>query len=125
MAALVTVRLPAALPPIERDFLRAGAPGARGRSLAVTSRYLELDGRPWLPVMGEFHYSRYPADEWEVELRKMRAGGISTTSPNKELANEFLENYLLSKDGLHAMNAHVPLGAPPTRHCSMSSSPIR
>jgi maltose/maltodextrin transport system substrate-binding protein len=37
---------------------------------------------------------------------------ISTASPNKELANEFLENYLLSKDGLHAMNAHVPLGVP-------------
>jgi maltose/maltodextrin transport system substrate-binding protein len=37
---------------------------------------------------------------------------ISTTSPNKELANEFLENYLLSSDGLHAMNAHVPLGVP-------------
>jgi len=37
---------------------------------------------------------------------------ISTTSPNKELANEFLENYLLSRDGLHAMNAHVPLGVP-------------
>jgi len=37
---------------------------------------------------------------------------ISTTSPSKELANEFLENYLLSRDGLHAMNAHVPLGVP-------------
>jgi len=37
---------------------------------------------------------------------------ISTASPNKELANEFLENYLLSMDGLHAMNAHVPLGVP-------------
>ena len=37
---------------------------------------------------------------------------ISTASPNKELANEFLENYLLSKEGLQAMNAHVPLGVP-------------
>jgi maltose/maltodextrin transport system substrate-binding protein len=37
---------------------------------------------------------------------------ISTASPNKALANEFLENYLLSMDGLHAMNAHVPLGVP-------------
>lgn len=76
MAALVTVRIPPAIPPIERDFLPAGAPGIEDCSLAVTSRYLELDGRPWLPVMGEFHYSRYPADEWDVELRKMRAGGI-------------------------------------------------
>jgi len=37
---------------------------------------------------------------------------ISTASANKELANEFLENYLLSMEGLHAMNAHVPLGVP-------------
>jgi maltose/maltodextrin transport system substrate-binding protein len=37
---------------------------------------------------------------------------ISTTSPNKELANEFLENYLCSMEGLKAMNAHIPLGVP-------------
>jgi maltose/maltodextrin transport system substrate-binding protein len=37
---------------------------------------------------------------------------VSTSSPNKETANEFLENYLLSIDGLKAMNAHVPLGVP-------------
>jgi len=37
---------------------------------------------------------------------------ISTASPNKELANEFLENYLLSIEGLRAMNAHVSLGVP-------------
>jgi len=37
---------------------------------------------------------------------------LSTASPNKELANEFMENYLLSMDGLKAMNAHVPLGVP-------------
>ncbi|HEY0990522.1 MAG TPA: beta-galactosidase [Kofleriaceae bacterium] len=53
-----------------------GALSGTGQSLAVTSRYLELDGRPWFPIMGEFHYSRYPADEWEVELLKMRAGGV-------------------------------------------------
>ncbi|HEY0304173.1 MAG TPA: beta-galactosidase [Longimicrobiales bacterium] len=34
------------------------------------------DGRPWLPVMGEFHYSRYPESEWEKELLKMKAGGV-------------------------------------------------
>ena len=72
----VTVRLPASTAVVERDFLHLGGFPAPGRSLEVTSRYLELDGRPWLPVMGEFHYSRYPESEWETELRKMRAGGI-------------------------------------------------
>jgi maltose/maltodextrin transport system substrate-binding protein len=37
---------------------------------------------------------------------------ISSASPNKELANEFLEKYLLSMEGLKAMNAHIPLGVP-------------
>jgi maltose/maltodextrin transport system substrate-binding protein len=37
---------------------------------------------------------------------------LSSASPNKEIANEFLENYLLSIEGLKAINAHVPLGVP-------------
>ena len=83
MGASVTIRVPSAIPAVERDFLRLGAPAGKGRALAVNSRYLELDGHPWLPVMGELHFSRYPADEWEIELRKMRAGGINigATSP--------------------------------------------
>src|SRR5439155_17409384 len=75
VGAPLTVCLPSALPAVERDFLRLGEPTAP-RSLTVNSRYLELDGRPWLPIMGELHYSRTPADEWELELRKMRAGGV-------------------------------------------------
>lgn len=47
-----------------------------GRTLTVDSNSLRLDGRPWLPVMGEFHYTRYPQTEWREELLKMRAGGI-------------------------------------------------
>ncbi len=27
--------------------------------------------------MGEFHFSRYPSDQWEQELQKMKAGGIN------------------------------------------------
>ncbi len=37
---------------------------------------------------------------------------LTSGSPNKEVANEFLETYLLSTEGLKAMNAHVPLGVP-------------
>jgi len=47
-----------------------------GRQLQVDPRSLLLDGRPWLPVMGEFHYARYPEAEWHEELLKMKAGGI-------------------------------------------------
>lgn len=47
-----------------------------GHTIGVNSRYLLWDGQPVLPVMGEFHFSRYPQDEWELELRKMKAGGV-------------------------------------------------
>lgn len=63
--------------PPETGFLRMGtsvAPG--GARLGVNSRYLTRDGRPWLPVMGEFHFSRYPERYWEEELLKMKAGGV-------------------------------------------------
>jgi hypothetical protein len=51
-----------------------------GHSVSVNSRYLTMDGKPWLPVMGEFHYSRYPERYWEEEILKMKAGGIQIVS---------------------------------------------
>jgi hypothetical protein len=51
-----------------------------GHTFSANTRYLTLDGRPWFPVMGEFHYARYPADEWERELLKMKAGGINVVA---------------------------------------------
>lgn len=47
-----------------------------GHSITINSRYLMRDGAPWLPVMGEFHFSRYPHQYWEEELLKMKAAGI-------------------------------------------------
>jgi hypothetical protein len=47
-----------------------------GLEIEVTSNSLVRNGRPWLAVMGEFHYSRCPAGEWRRELLKMKAGGI-------------------------------------------------
>ncbi len=37
--------------------------------------------------------------------------GINAASPNKELAKEFIENYLITDDGLATMNKDKPLGA--------------
>ncbi len=37
--------------------------------------------------------------------------GISTASPNRDLAVEFIENYLLTDDGLRMVNNDKPLGA--------------
>ena len=51
-----------------------------GHELSVNSRSLLLDGQPWFPVMGEFHYARVPESEWRDELLKMKAGGIDVVS---------------------------------------------
>jgi len=68
----------------EIGYLQMGS-GAAGKSpsghfLSVNSRYLTMDGKPWLPVMGEFHYSRYPERYWEEEVLKMKAGGVQIVS---------------------------------------------
>ncbi|PHM28869.1 maltose/maltodextrin ABC transporter substrate-binding protein MalE [Xenorhabdus budapestensis] len=39
------------------------------------------------------------------------SAGINAASPNKELAKEFLENYLLTNEGLTMMDKDKPLGA--------------
>src|SRR5579871_3509400 len=57
-----------------------GGKSPDGHVLSANSRYLALDGQPWFPVMGEFHFSRYPAAEWETELLKMKAGGINAVA---------------------------------------------
>lgn len=45
-----------------------------------TNRYLTKGGKPWVPVMGEFHFSRYPNEEWETEILKIKAAGINIIS---------------------------------------------
>lgn len=42
--------------------------------------YLIKNGKPWFPVMGEMHYSRYRKEWWEESLRKIKAGGVSVVS---------------------------------------------
>ena len=47
---------------------------------SFTKKYLTKDEKPWFPVMGEIHFSRYRADLWEESLSKMKAGGLSIAS---------------------------------------------
>ena len=44
------------------------------------SKCLYRDGKPWFPVMGEMHYSRYREEFWEESLRKIKAGGVDIVS---------------------------------------------
>ena len=51
-----------------------------GHVLSANSRYLLRDGTPWFPIMGEFHYSRYPEADWEEEILRTKASGIQIIS---------------------------------------------
>lgn len=66
-------------PPVT-GYLKMGGKNPQGIEINANSRYLTMDGKPWFPVMGEFHYFRYPHQEWENELLKMKADGITVVS---------------------------------------------
>ena len=64
-------------PPQPSDFKGGSSLSPSGRSIGLNDQYLTRDGKPWLPVMGEFHFSRYPEADWEEEILKMKAGGVA------------------------------------------------
>ena len=63
--------------PPETGFIHLGGRSSTGHDLEINSRYLTIDGKPVLPVMGEFHFSRYPPQYWEEEILKMKAAGVN------------------------------------------------
>ena len=64
---------------LTRGHLDLGGTGPAG-AITVNSYYIEHDGKPFFPIVGEFHYARYPAADWDDELRKMKAGGINVVA---------------------------------------------
>lgn len=62
-------------PPLLEGHLKMG-----GCGIEANSRYLKRNGKPFIPVMGEMHFSRVSDDEWEKELTKMKSGGITIVS---------------------------------------------
>lgn len=49
-------------------------------NVRVTNRYVETDGKPCIPVMGELHISRVPAERWKETLIKMKEGGVDVVA---------------------------------------------
>jgi beta-galactosidase len=63
--------------PIVSGHLKLGTHTNAGRhTVDANSLYFTKDGKPWYPVMGEFHFSRYPKQRWEESILKMKAAGI-------------------------------------------------
>ena len=54
--------------------------GPHPRTWRVNRRYIEYNGAPFIPIMGEFHFTRSPAAEWSRVLQKMKAAGINTVA---------------------------------------------
>lgn len=77
MAATYTLDASQAPPVPETGYFKMGtAENPSGTAIGVNSRSLLRDRKPWVPVMGEFHFARCPEREWRDELLKMKAGGI-------------------------------------------------
>lgn len=53
-----------------------GGKNPQGEEIGVTSLYFERGGKPYLGVMGEYHFSRDKRENWYKELCKMKAGGV-------------------------------------------------
>lgn len=75
--------------------LRLGGISPHGDEISFTNYYMELNGKPYFAICGEFHYSRYPEGDWETEIRKMKLSGINVVATyifwnhHEELEGEF------------------------------------
>jgi beta-galactosidase len=51
-----------------------------GESFGFTNYYMTWNNKPIVPVVGEFHFSRFSYLHWEEELLKMKAGGVNVVA---------------------------------------------
>lgn len=79
-AGAYTLDISGAGAPVLRDHLDLGGTRADGSSFAVTSTFIERNGRPIVPIVGEIHFARTPAAEWEESLRRIHAGGVTVVA---------------------------------------------
>lgn len=80
--------------PFLENHLNMGEKNPKGEFINTTSKYLTKNSKPWIPIMGEIHFSRVNRKEWKKELAKMKAGGITLISTyvfwihHEEIENE-------------------------------------
>ena len=80
---------------LTENHLNMGGKNPAGQRIDVTSLYFTRGGRPWIGVMGEYHFARDSRGSWQKELCKMKAGGITVVSTylfwiyHEEIEGEF------------------------------------
>lgn len=62
---------------ITSDHLKLGGTNSENESIEVNNFYMSRNGKPFIPITGEFHFSRYPKEYWDEAIKKMKAGGIN------------------------------------------------
>jgi len=65
--------------PFIKNHLQLGGDNGTEK-IEVSNKYILRNGKPWFPMMGEYHYSRADKSEWKTELLKIKAGGISVVA---------------------------------------------
>lgn len=65
---------------IRTGHLDLGGANPAGDRISVNSFYLSINDKPFIPITGEFHFSRYPKQYWDESLKKMKAGGINVVA---------------------------------------------
>lgn len=63
--------------PIFSQHIKLGGIDPKGQEIGFNNYYMELDGEPFFGVMGEIHFSRLPAADWEDRIIKMKMCGIN------------------------------------------------
>ncbi len=56
---------------------KMGGKNPEGKRIGLNNYFIELDRKPFFGIMGELHFSRLRAEDWEDEIIKMKMCGIN------------------------------------------------
>ena len=72
-----SISIPESKKEIFTGHLNLGGSNPEGTDIEFNSYYMSIGGKPFIPIMGEIHYSRVDSRYWEEQILKMKAGGIN------------------------------------------------
>lgn len=102
--------------------LKIGSQTLSKKQISFTNYYMMINDKPYFVISGEFHFSRYPHQEWEQELIKMKMAGINTIATyifwihHEEVENHFDWNgdnnlrYFVELCAKHGFNLLLRMG---------------